>query len=210
MTKNDNFKNKLTIGKLKDKSQCVIGNFSLKRKYELSYKKAGFKSDPQDMDTEEIINYIQRNYISNKGRNNKAKLINDLIIFENYRDDLESIMKNRRDILDLWKYLITISVALVSLKNMLDKLEIEYYNPLPKAGPPMRILEMIIEMIIESTLRIVRFIIYSPEIRSILILCFLLSVIYNLIISYKNSKTNKLKTINQSIRVLENIKQHYY
>ncbi|OFO61419.1 hypothetical protein HMPREF3023_02380 [Peptoniphilus sp. HMSC075B08] len=193
METNDNFNEQLTIGRIKNKNSYLKGLFSLKREYQLSYKKHCFLQDPQYMDVQEIIDYIQINYVNYQGKNEKAKLINDLVVLENYKDDLEENIAIRKNIFNIWTYFITISVSLITLQNMLSQLgEIgsgekgeSNETVLPYTGP-------------------------STEIQKILIICVLIAIFYKLIISYRNSTTNRLKTVNQSIRVLENLKQHYY
>lgn len=210
---NDNFSKQLSIGRIKNKSLNVKRIFSLNREYQLSYKNCGLKKDPQYMDVQEIINYIQINYINHQGRNNKAKLINDLITFENYRDDLEGVIENRRNILSLWKYFITVSATLVTLRNMLYEIKHSKHGiDILNTGSTKKDI-LIIEIyhkIRHLIFGVLEFIKNSEEIQTIIIICILIDIFYKLAISYRNSSTNRLKTINQSIRVLENLKQHYY
>lgn len=213
METNDNFNEQLTIGRIKNKNSYLKGLFSLKREYQLSYKKHGFLEDPQYMDVQEIIDYIQINYVNYQGKNEKAKLINDLVVLENYKDDLEETIAIRKNIFNIWKYFITISVSLVTLRNILSQVKnSKKGGPIPNTGTldENLIIVEIFYRIKSFIFRILYFIKNSQEIQTILIICVLIAIFYKLAISYKNSSANRLKTVNQSIRVLENLKQHYY
>lgn len=213
METNDNFNEQLTIGKIKNKNSYLKGLFRLKREYQLSYKKHCFLQDPQYMDVQEIIDYIQINYVNYQGKNEKAKLINDLVVLENYKDDLEETIAIRKNIFNIWKYFITISVSLVTLRNMLSQVKnSKKGGPIPNTGTLDEdlIIVEIFYRIKSFIFRILYFIRNSQEIQTILIICVLIAIFYKLIISYRNSTTNRLKTVKQSIRVLENLKQHYY
>lgn len=213
METNDNFNEQLTIGRIKNKNSYLKGLFSLKREYQLSYKKHGFLEDPQYMDVQEIIDYIQINYVNYQGKNEKAKLINDLVVLENYKDDLEETIAIRKNIFNIWKYFITISVSLVTLRNILSQVKnSKKGGPIANTGTldENLIIVEIFYRIKSFIFRILYFIKNSQEIQTILIICVLIAIFYKLAISYKNSSANRLKTVNQSIRVLENLKQHYY
>ena len=213
METNDNFNEQLTIGRIKNKNSYLKGLFSLKREYQLSYKKHGFLEDPQYMDVQEIIDYIQINYVNYQGKNEKAKLINDLVVLENYKDDLEETIAIRKNIFNIWQYFITISVSLVTLRNILSQVKnSKKGGPIPNTGTLDEdlIIVEIFYRIKSFIFRILYFIKNSQEIQTILIICVLIAIFYKLAISYKNSSANRLKTVNQSIRVLENLKEHYY
>ena len=213
MKLNEDFNNQLTIGKIKNKTFYLNKIFSLKREYKLSYKEDGISEDPQYMDVQEIINYIQTNYLNHQEEKDKSKLINDLIIFQNYRDDLEGCIEIRKNIFNLWKYFITITATLVTLKDIFWKVDNSITRRrIPKTGgrDENSIIIEIFYRIKSFVFRIWNFIKNSQEIRTILIICILIAIFYKLAISYKNSSANRLKTVKQSIRVLENLKEHYY
>lgn len=93
-----------------------------KRYYTLSYVlqiKSGNKKikniyDPQDMNSEEIMWYVVRNYKEKKNFD-KNRLMNDLIIFKSYKDDLEQKRSLQNTFSVFFTGIITMIAALISI-----------------------------------------------------------------------------------------------
>ncbi|WP_295147538.1 hypothetical protein [uncultured Peptoniphilus sp.] len=100
-----------------------------KRYYTLSYSLQEENSDkklfdPQKMDSEEIIWYVRRYYKEDKNFG-KSKLINDLIIFKSYKDDLEIKRSLQSFFIASITGIITITIALISLNIDLKNFQFE-------------------------------------------------------------------------------------
>lgn len=129
-----------------------------KRSYSLSYvfkdyNKGLETKDPQDMTAENIMCYLVKNYKNNieldknskNSKNNieldKNKLINDLVIFKSYKEDLEINIKSKELIPVFSTGIITVFTALASLnlalKTFYDKKIWEYLPKKPLEEPPL-------------------------------------------------------------------------
>lgn len=116
-----------------------------KRSYSLSYvfkeyNKGLETKDPQDMSAENIMCYLIKNYRCNRVPD-KNSLINDLIIFKAYKEDLEVNIKSKELIPVFSTGIITVFTALTSLnlalKTFYDKEIWKYLPKKPLEKPPL-------------------------------------------------------------------------
>ncbi|WP_411355647.1 hypothetical protein [Peptoniphilus harei] len=156
-----------------------------KRYYTLSYglqiKDSDKKLyDPQKMDSEDVMWYVVRNYKEKKNFD-KNKLINDLIIFKSYKDDLEQKRLLQNTFSVFFTGIITMVTALISINFVLKDFDYKTSNgyhefpkheipmgpppmeqlPAPPEGPPpvdSNLLMQIIEYLKSIIVRIKRFI----------------------------------------------------
>ena len=81
-------------------------NFS----YELSYEKG---ENLKKLKTDEILKYVNDNYINDKDFK-KENLINDLICFKTYKDDLEKDIRNQNIFSEFLSSVSTIAIGILT------------------------------------------------------------------------------------------------
>lgn len=204
------FRNKLTIGEVKVEKRIIKKLFNQSRIYKLSYPKDGKILDPNEMGIKEIIEYVKLNYIPDNSHNNelnKGFLKNDLIIFKNYQDDLRyyiSISEGFCKFINgLFLFLSTVAILINSTlitradegSHTSDSVNKELQNvSIPK----------LITRLIKSIFQVIT---TNKGVLILVALTFIASGLYLLLKFGKKSKPNRLKTINQAIRVLETIEK---
>lgn len=202
--KPNNEENKLfRIGQLKDEKSWIKKQFDTERTYQLSYRKHNNKIlDPSTMSIEEIIDYANINYIKDEKMINRENLIHDLIVFENYKDDLKYDIENNKKLFDFTGWLIAVLAGVFSIINTLNKDRRVKYPSIPHTG------EFDIWYYLDRIKTIfIRFIRENIAAIFLLIIILLVLLFYKKKTMGRKSKFNRLKTVNQVVRVLTNIKE---
>lgn len=160
--------------------------------YELSYEKV---KDLNYLNIEEILRYINDNYINDK-KLKKEDLINDLIAFKSYKDEIEVHFKIQDLFEKVNSFQITVFFTLISLIVAFIQISSSIAMFITdKASDKSFFKESL------SNIQIcLIFIIY------VLIVIIIANMIYYFIRNRKNSKYNKLMTINNAIHILEALK----
>lgn len=191
------------IGQLKDEKSWIKRQFDTGRTYQLSYRKYNNKAlDPSTMSIDEIIDYANINYIKDEKMINRGNLIHDLTVFENYKDDLKYDIENNKKLFDFSGWLIAVLAGVFSIINTLNKDRRVKHPSIPNTGESNiwyyldRIKTLFIRFIRENIAAIF-----------LLIIILLVLLFYKKKTMGRKSKFNRLKTVNQVVRVLTNIKE---
>lgn len=178
----------------------TIGENEKSRTYKLSYE---FKNSdekiitsPTDMEIRDIADYIQKKYLD-EPTIEKVKLINDLVVFKTYRDNLDIEIKNEDIFPNLLSGFMTVYIAFLSVEiadknNYLTKI-------LKFVDKEKDIDQETIEKILE----------YTKNGLILLVFIFVIVLIITLISLFRTSKksnSNKLKTVDNAIHILEALK----
>lgn len=191
------------IGQLKDEKSWIKRQFDTARTYQLSYRKYNNKAlDPSTMSIDEIIDYANINYIKDEKMINRGNLIHDLTVFENYKDDLKYDIENNKKLFDFTGWLVAVLAGVFSIINTLNKDRRVKYPEIPPAG------EIDIWYYLDRIKTIfIRFIRENIAAIFLLIIILLVLLFYKKKTMGRKSKFNRLKTVNQVVRVLTNIKE---
>lgn len=156
-------------------------------------------TSPTEMDNEDIICYIQKKYL-NQLYIEKDMLINDLVIFKTYRDNLEIETENDKDFPILLSTFLTVYIAFLSMEIADKTIYLEEFFKLKEANKDTTA----ISNKLSKT---------SGNILAIISVILIISVIVVSFLSFRNgrkSKRNKLKTLNDAIYILEAIRDDIY
>lgn len=194
----------LPIGELNNNKNLIKKMFDNTRTYNLMFKYNNKTLDPNNMKVQDIINYTKTNYIESKRLIQKECLVHDLIVFENYRDDLESDIRSKEKLFSF----LGILVGLLSGALTIIQFERNKRPGIPPAGGILNL--NFFEKILAYASEFKKFLVDNKISITIFIIIFTIAWIYKLVIYRRNSKFNKLKTVNQVIRVLINIKECMY
>ena len=200
----DNEENKFfIIGQLKDEKSWIKRQFDTERIYQLSYRKYNNKTlDPSTMSIDEIIDYANINYIKDEKMINRENLNHDLIVFENYKDDLKYDIENNKKLFDFTGMTIGAYVGILSIFEYGRKNRVRIPRTGGIEGSPTLL------DIIKVYMNALGSFLKSHITIILIILSILLVVImYKKISTGRKSKFNRLKTVNQVVRVLTNIKE---
>lgn len=212
----------LPIGELNNKKNRIKKKFDNTRTYNLMFKYNNKTLDPNNMKVQDIINYTKTHYIESKRLIQIECLVHDLIVFENYRDDLESDIRSKQKLFSFLGALIalfsgTLSIIEFGIKRKPIIQTIPTIPTIPKIPGFPGIPEtggitctIFLENIRVYASMFIRFLKDNMLLTAIFITFFISFWIYKLVINGRNSKFNKLKTVNQVIRVLINIKECMY
>lgn len=191
----------LPIGELNNKKNRIKKKFDNTRTYNLMFKYNNKTLDPNNMKVQDIINYTKTHYIESKRLIQIECLVHDLIVFENYRDDLESDIRSKQKLFSFLGALI----ALFSGTLSIIEFGIKRRRRIPRTGGFLN--PNFFEKILVYLSKFKKFLEDNKLLTAIVITIFISIWIYKLVIYGRNSKSNKLKTVNQVIRVLINIKE---
>lgn len=190
----------LPIGELNNNKNRFKKMFDNTRTYNLVFKYNNKTLDPNNMKVQDIINYTKTNYIESKRQIQKECLVHDLIVFENYRDDLESDIKIKEKLFSFLGSIITLfsgALTIIKIEKRIPNTG-GFHNP------------NFFEKILVYASEFKKFLKDNMLLTAIFITIFIIFWIYKLKMYGRNSKFNKLKTVNQVIRVLINIKECMY
>lgn len=193
-------RDKINVAKLSENGKS--------RHYILSYKGNEGKTDPQDMSIQDMIEYVVVNYKYNNNMD-EGKLINDLIIFKTYKDDLTLEMNSKERFINCYLTTITVFIGLSTLRLALADLELKdpMINVPDTAFPnPMIDFEEIYRFIKDFIKNAWELIKESKEILVLFLGSFLIVSVLNYFFTKKDSELNRLKTVNNVIHILESIK----
>lgn len=177
----------------------TIGENKKSRTYELSYE---FKNSdekiitsPTDMENQDIIDHIQKKYL-NEPTIEKVKLINDLVVFKTYRDNLDIEINNEDIFPNLLSNFMTVYVAFLSVEiaNKSD-----YLSKILKLNEANSDISAMSDKMHEITGNIL--VIFS----AIIVISLVITIFYA-IETGKKSNSNKIKTVNNAIHILEALK----
>lgn len=191
----------LPIGELNNKKNRIKKKFDNTRTYNLMFKYNNKILDPNNMKIQDIINYTKTHYIESKRLIPIECLVHDLIVFENYRDDLESDIRSNDNLFSFLGVLIGLFSGTFTIIEIGSK-------RIPETGGFLN--PNIFEKILIYASKFKKFLEDNKILIAIFITIFTSIWIYKLVIYGRNSKSNKLKTVNQVIRVLINIKESMY
>lgn len=100
------------------KYNCCLKNCLYKElEYKLSSKLDESEQDPSSMNIEQITKYISKKYIEVDKFDCKGQLLNDLIIFKTYRDELKLTVEDQTFFISI----LAIAVSLIAIVQSLDK-----------------------------------------------------------------------------------------
>lgn len=203
------FRNKLTIGEVKDEKRIIKKLFNQSRIYKLSYPKDGKILNPNEMDIKEIIEYVKLNYIQDNSLDNefdKGFLKNDLIILKNYQHDLRYDINISEGFCKFINALfLFLSTVVILNKNTLITRADE--GSRTNDGELKKFSISIFKLGMTFIKSIFKAITTYKGVSILVVITFIASLSYFLLKHGKKSKSNKLKTINQAIRVLETIEK---
>ncbi len=203
----------LPIGELNNNKNRIKKMFDNTRTYNLMFKYNNKILDPNNMKVQDIINYTKTHYIESKRQIQKECLVHDLIVFENYRDDLESDIRNKEKQFSFLGALIALfSGALTIIEFGIKRKPIIQTIPRKLRIPPTGgfLNTIFFGKILVYASKFKWFLKDNMLLTMIFITFFTIFWIYKFKIYRRNSKFNKLKTVNQVIRVLINIKECMY
>ena len=205
-------KRKLSIGKLTKEDGCLKEFFNQKREYKLSYSEDDKILNPINMEIEDIIDYVQKEYVERKGKIEKNCLVNDLLIFKNCRYDLQLSIENFEKVFTFWVKIITLFISLIVLISGIDKENINtnengMHNTDNKVSAQVAFNPL--AMLAVPIIYLINIIVKSPISYKSIYALFLLSPLIRISYAYlrfgRKTYTNKLKTINQVINLLEDM-----
>lgn len=190
------------IGQLKDEKSWIKRQFDTGRTYQLSHRKHNKALDPSTMSIDEIIDYANINYINDEKMINRENLIHDLIVFENYKDDLKYDIENNKKLFDFTGMTIGAYAGILSIFEYGRKNRMKIPNTGGTEGSPtLRDIIKVYMIALGSFLK------RNITIILIILSIFLVIIMYKKISTGRKSKFNRLKTVNQVVRVLTNIKE---
>lgn len=189
------------IGQLKDEKSWIKRQFDTGRTYQLSYRKHNKALDPSKMSIDEIIDYANINYIKDETMINRENLNHDLIVFENYKDDLKYDIENNKKLFDFTGMTIGAYVGILSIFEYGRKNRRKIPNTGGEGSPTL------FERFKVYMNALGRFLKSHITIILIILSILLVVIMYKKISTGRKSKFNRLKTVNQVVRVLTNIKE---
>ena len=189
------------IGQLKDEKSWIKRQFDTGRTYQLSYRKHNKALDPSKMSIDEIIDYANINYIKDETMINRENLNHDLIVFENYKDDLKYDIENNKKLFDFTGMTIGAYVGILSIFEYGRKNR----GRIPRTGGEGS--PTLFERFKVYMNALGRFLKSHITIILIILSILLVVIMYKKISTGRKSKFNRLKTVNQVVRVLTNIKE---
>ncbi len=189
------------IGQLKDEKSWIKRQFDTGRTYQLSYRKHNKALDPSKMSIDEIIDYANINYIKDETMINRENLNHDLIVFENYKDDLKYDIENNKKLFDFTGMTIGAYVGILSIFEYGRKNR----GRIPRTGGEGS--PTLFERFKVYMNALGRFLKSHITIILIILSILLVVIMYKKISTGRKSKFNRLKTVNQVVRVLTSIKE---
>lgn len=119
----------ITIGKPKTYKCCIINLFYKRRIYELSFlSDDGSSQDPNDLSIEKIISYISYHYIEENIFEYKGHIINDLVVFKTYRDELNLMVENHVFFVNILAILVAFLTIAYTVENVINEKQIICLN----------------------------------------------------------------------------------
>ena len=120
MGKKNDIRKRINFTTFEKKKICYKLSFFIEKE-----KSGKHISDPQYMNSKELIQYLNSNYNNDK-KLDVDKIINDLIVFKSYRQDLEISIKKDDLFSNFMTDLVTIFIGVVALMTSLKDIIITY------------------------------------------------------------------------------------
>lgn len=149
----------------------------------IKYKLAYGKTKHRTFDDEEIVNYINENYLNNDAIS-EENLLNDLITFKTYRSQVEEYIANGKIFQDALNFYITVISVIISIYFGVLSIEKDLNATL------------FVEMMKDNI------IIFIP-----VVLLFIFPISLAIVRTSRKSQSQKLKFIDNAIYTLEAIKE---
>lgn len=172
-----------------------------KRDFELSHTvkmdKGNLTQNPRNMTIEQISDYITVNY-TNKKTILKKDLIKDLVEFKSYKEYLEIAIEESSFLFNYFGIIISLYASLFAMSVTSDKT----YEKFSISIFPLNIIFGEIEKTGLSK--------SSIELGLMLVLSLGISLVFAFIKTDKKSSSNRLKTVDNAVFILEAIKDDMY